>query len=117
MAQYSPLHPPTPLTSVGYICGRFNVLPTGRGKSVLAAYIFNLALPAGILYNVMHVEMTNIDSGAPKSLNNFLLGYAIVAFSFGYAIVAFSFGSFTPFTINEAFNSQNRYFAPYNNQV
>ena len=40
---------------------RFNVLPTGRGKSVLASYIFNLALPAGILSNILEVKVRGVD--------------------------------------------------------
>lgn len=37
--------------ALGYVAGRFNVLPTGRGRPVLASYIFNIALPAAVLYN------------------------------------------------------------------
>lgn len=62
--------------SLGYLAGRFNVLPTGRGRPVLASYIFNIALPAGILYNVLTVQVTSTDRH--ETLPNFLYGIIIV---------------------------------------
>ena len=74
--------------ALGYLAGRFNILPTGRGKPVLASYIFNIALPAGILYNVLTVKLTCINSTATQSLHNFIYGIVIVK-TFLYIAVIF----------------------------
>ena len=61
---------------VGYLAGRLNVLPTTRGKSVLASYIFNIALPAGILYNLFRVNLLDINNH-DTFLPNFIYGVII----------------------------------------
>ena len=62
---------------IGYLAGRFNALPAGRGKSVLASFIFNIALPAGILFNMYKVPVSGLP--APESfLSNFVFGILIV---------------------------------------
>ena len=74
--------------ALGYLAGRFNILPTGRGKPVLASYIFNIALPAGILYNVLTVKLTCLNASTPQSLSNFLYGIVIVKSILYLAIVS-----------------------------
>ena len=63
---------------VGYMAGRLNVLPTGRGRSVLASFIFNIALPAGILLNMISLKLTGLDRDQSNPLLRFVIGIMIV---------------------------------------
>ena len=74
--------------ALGYLAGRFNILPTGEGKAVLASYIFNIALPAGILYNVLTVKLTCLSASTPHSFSKFLCGIVIVKSLLYLAIVS-----------------------------
>ena len=72
---------------VGYLAGRLSVLPTGRGRSVLASFIFNIALPAGILSNMITIKLKGLnDSDQSSNLPTFL-GCVMIVKSLLYVLV------------------------------
>lgn len=67
--------------ALGYLCGRVAVFPTSGGKSVLASYIFNIALPAGVLANVN-------DRDGSASLKDFLISICVVKLMVYVGVIA-----------------------------